>query len=567
MASSSSAVLFGIAVHLSFLWADDVHPMVIIDCDPAGLIWTGFDVDDDLALIAAIALNASGKLSLAGITTVGGNAPQYQAHSDIRTLRTWLQLELQVHPGAGWWPPPWDRYPDADMWYEPTAAASFIINTVMKAPPRSVTLLCLGPLTNVAAAFQQRPGVAARVQQVVILGGQLHSGPLDFNSKFDRASMQRVLAAPVPKLMMPVRVATQVALGQAGLRQLLLPCANTNYSAAVCLYSGRLRMHSTLAPWLINGKFRATSPYPEVPGGHAACSSALIDGFVLWDVAALFLFSHPALFFGWRHYQVELRGWEMDATELSARGSDVDNHTGVVQAPVAADEAAIIQLLGQLLHAPAAALQSPPRIPHEFALMGFVPHMVGLLFGLVLFCGMSQQLWGSSAEAEDTRCGDEDRGRPVARGSDEVTLRRVPAPRAIALMVAGGCVDVLWLRNSPGCGRSGPILVLCELQADADSGSDERTGLDGLGMDQLDGPTLNASQSAQPARQRGTETASSEDGAKESNGEVTDASAARQRQQRRQRIARRYAYRPPPPPSPHIHTHVSPAPSLRLNTC
>ena len=46
-----------------------------IDADPSGLVWTGLDCDDDLALIAAKALEEAGEMEMAGLSICGGNAP------------------------------------------------------------------------------------------------------------------------------------------------------------------------------------------------------------------------------------------------------------------------------------------------------------------------------------------------------------------------------------------------------------------------------------------------------------------------------------------------------------
>ena len=46
-----------------------------IDADPSGLVWTGLDCDDDLALIAAKALAEAGEMEMAGLSICGGNAP------------------------------------------------------------------------------------------------------------------------------------------------------------------------------------------------------------------------------------------------------------------------------------------------------------------------------------------------------------------------------------------------------------------------------------------------------------------------------------------------------------
>ena len=46
-----------------------------IDADPSGLVWTGLDCDDDLAILVALALEKQGLIDLQGLSISGGNAP------------------------------------------------------------------------------------------------------------------------------------------------------------------------------------------------------------------------------------------------------------------------------------------------------------------------------------------------------------------------------------------------------------------------------------------------------------------------------------------------------------
>src|SRR5690606_21995269 len=50
-------------------------------------------------------------------------------------------------------------------------AVDFIIETLMREPPGTVTLCTLGPLTNIALALEKAPQIAGRVQELVMMGG------------------------------------------------------------------------------------------------------------------------------------------------------------------------------------------------------------------------------------------------------------------------------------------------------------------------------------------------------------------------------------------------------------
>lgn len=149
---------------------------IIIDTDPG--------VDDAMAIF--FALN-SPELELIGLTTTFGNG-----HTDLTTINALRLLEIAgrsdipVAEGA--------PQPIASGFDEPGAmvhgddaqgnlhlpppttkaiqqsAAEFIIEQVMKAPGE-ITLVPIGPLTNLALALQLEPRIAKAVREVVIMGG------------------------------------------------------------------------------------------------------------------------------------------------------------------------------------------------------------------------------------------------------------------------------------------------------------------------------------------------------------------------------------------------------------
>lgn len=149
---------------------------IIIDTDPG--------VDDAMAIF--FALN-SPELELIGLTTIFGNA-----HTDLTTINALRLLEIanrtDIPVAAG------AVQPLASTFDEPGAvvhgddgqgnthlpapqtqainqtAAAFIIEQVMRAPGE-ITLVPIGPLTNIALAFHLEPRIAAAVQEVVIMGG------------------------------------------------------------------------------------------------------------------------------------------------------------------------------------------------------------------------------------------------------------------------------------------------------------------------------------------------------------------------------------------------------------
>ncbi|KKY39005.1 putative nucleoside hydrolase [Diaporthe ampelina] len=206
------------------------HLKVILDTD--------FNTigDDGQAFAMAAQLHAAGELDLVGITVVTGNQYLDQGVSDALKAveRMGISHEVGVYPGA---PAPFlhtyqayqleratfgnaTRYVGAyqsppgpqplvappDGFATSTApraqhAADFIAEAV-RSHPHGVSLLALGPLTNIALAIARDPGVAALVRDITIMGGQSYApgnayrGAGETNWWLDAESARAVLRAP-----------------------------------------------------------------------------------------------------------------------------------------------------------------------------------------------------------------------------------------------------------------------------------------------------------------------------------------------------------------------------------
>ncbi len=149
---------------------------IIIDTDPG--------VDDTIAICMAL---RSPEVEVIGLTSVFGNAPgavtaqnalrlvELEGHGDIPVARgsdvplvfpleklgTWVHGE----DGMGNTHPPAPRGKPVEK-----SAAEFIVECV-RAHPGEVTLVPVGPLTNLGLALRLDPGIAGLVKEVVIMGG------------------------------------------------------------------------------------------------------------------------------------------------------------------------------------------------------------------------------------------------------------------------------------------------------------------------------------------------------------------------------------------------------------
>lgn len=201
---------------------------VIVDTD------IGTDVDDIVAL--GVLLRAP-TIDLRAITTVYVNAALR-----ARIVKTVLAVAgrpaLPVGCGAdkpllnrdplfweGWEGEGLLRTEDADA--APLPHAIDLLTEMVLAHPGELTILAIGPLTNIALALAREPRMAAAVRRIVIMGGmfqrrfdQLSSPYVEHNIRCDPEAAQIVLASGAPITLVPLDVTTQVRLRRDDLRGL-----------------------------------------------------------------------------------------------------------------------------------------------------------------------------------------------------------------------------------------------------------------------------------------------------------------------------------------------------------
>jgi inosine-uridine nucleoside N-ribohydrolase len=194
--------------------------------------------DDAYALMLAL---HSPELEILGITTVAGNWSLEQGTADVlRLLEIAGREEIPVYEGAdmpllheageferttygSWWsdaPPNEPPGGFAKKKAEPLGAVEYLIDTI-EARPGEVTILAIGPLTNVAMALRHRPGLAAKVKKLVIMGGAIAALPdghgnmtpgAEFNFWVDPEAARIVLRSGIPIDLSPLNVSRKSSL-------------------------------------------------------------------------------------------------------------------------------------------------------------------------------------------------------------------------------------------------------------------------------------------------------------------------------------------------------------------
>lgn len=189
---------------------------IIIDTDPGQ--------DDAVAILLAL---GSPELEVLGITAVAGNVPLALTERNARIVVELAgRADVPVHAGCD--APLARKLVTAEDVHgtsgldgiplrppvTPLAqghAVDFIIDTLRREEPGTVTLVPIGPLTNIATAFDRAPDIVGRVQEIVIMGGAYFevgnvTPAAEFNIYVDPEAAASVFAAGAPLTVMPLDV-------------------------------------------------------------------------------------------------------------------------------------------------------------------------------------------------------------------------------------------------------------------------------------------------------------------------------------------------------------------------
>lgn len=221
---------------------------VIIDTDPG--------VDDALAIILAL---KSSELEVVAITTVYGNVPVSQATINIRKILNLFEdrkllgiikwpakliisegaeaplFELPMHAfnvhgqdGLGnishLKEKGVEKYPPKDIKIAKEKAWDTIASLV-KEDPGNITIITLGPLTNIAKAIDLYSEEMGGVKEIIMMGGAIYppgnvSPVAEFNIYLDPHAAQKVITSGIPIKMVGLDVTQKVVLKREKIEEL-----------------------------------------------------------------------------------------------------------------------------------------------------------------------------------------------------------------------------------------------------------------------------------------------------------------------------------------------------------
>jgi len=163
---------------------------IILDCDPGH--------DDAIALILA---HGNPEIELLAVTTVHGNQTIEKVTRNALAVATIAgitgvpfaagahrplvrepEVAETIHGESGLDGP---ELPEPTISLTGQHAVDLIIDTIMANDPGTITLVPTGALTNIALAVRKEPRIAARVKEVVLMGGGYHVGNWSATAEFN----------------------------------------------------------------------------------------------------------------------------------------------------------------------------------------------------------------------------------------------------------------------------------------------------------------------------------------------------------------------------------------------
>ena len=192
-------------------------PIVIIDTDPGH--------DDALAIMLLIRSNA---VNVQAVTTVAGNTDIQKVTNNARFILDLIDSNVPIFSGAR--KPLKKKQILANVHGKSGLDGANITKTeklnelavdsmirIIRANPRRVTIVTIGPETNIAKAFIKDPEIPKLLKQIVIMGGAINvpgnkSRVAEFNIFVDPDAAKIVFDAPVKKILVPLDICNEIPM-------------------------------------------------------------------------------------------------------------------------------------------------------------------------------------------------------------------------------------------------------------------------------------------------------------------------------------------------------------------
>jgi purine nucleosidase len=197
---------------------------IIIDCDPG--------IDDAVALMMAF---GAPELNVLGVTAVAGNQGiavtaenalrlcTFAGRADVpvcagceRALHRATPDAAGIHGESGLGGM---RLPRSPVSLRPLHAVDWLVETLeARGAARPVTIVAMGPLTNIAVSLGRSLRIASAIEEIVVMGGSIAAGgnvtaAAEFNVFADPHAAHAVLDCGRPVTLVPLDATHQVVAG------------------------------------------------------------------------------------------------------------------------------------------------------------------------------------------------------------------------------------------------------------------------------------------------------------------------------------------------------------------
>jgi inosine-uridine nucleoside N-ribohydrolase len=194
---------------------------LIIDADPG--------IGDALAIFCALIDPA---FEVVGLTATAGSVSGVRATRNIQSIVELMDPQLRPRIGGAAEDTSQAEFSDHGPMNGPHGMGEFeppkidlhnrrdsakLIIDLVRDAPNEVTILTLGPLTNIARAFELSPDLPGLIKGIVCLGGSVNAGgdvtaTSEFNIWAAQVAARNVLRSPLTKTLVPLDVSNRVVL-------------------------------------------------------------------------------------------------------------------------------------------------------------------------------------------------------------------------------------------------------------------------------------------------------------------------------------------------------------------
>jgi len=202
---------------------------IMIDCDPGH--------DDVMAILLALA--NQDKFNILGVTTVAGNQTLEKVTLNLRKLYTYLGMSTpaasgkagpiyrdlvlgdMVHGESGL--DGWD-FPEPTFELDSTNAVTFMYEKIMSCEGK-VTIVAVGPMTNVGLLLATFPDVKEKIEAISIMGGSIYAGNFtphaEFNIYVDPEAAAVIFRSGIPVIMSGLEVTHEAGITDEEIKELM----------------------------------------------------------------------------------------------------------------------------------------------------------------------------------------------------------------------------------------------------------------------------------------------------------------------------------------------------------